>query len=321
MEFKCPVCTTHLLREPDAHSVSTDFSCPNCGRFRLTSSASVVVEGKTERNLEARAILSHSIQKMQRLDRRPELHSVMVKNILKNNKLSTPAEQADNLILWLGDNTEDPGIEKVISAKTHQAIIGAISHANVEYVLKSLFQEKLIEAIQTLDQDTPARLSFLGWKRYEELKRSISDSRKAFMAMEYGDPELDKIVDNYFRHAVSLTGFELIRLNDPDRQKAGLIDNRMRVEIRTSRFLIADLTHDNEGAYWEAGFAEGLGKPVIYTCSEKVFAKKKTHFDTEHHFTIRWDKDDPSKAAEELKVTIRATMPDEAKLEDDPGET
>ncbi len=85
--------------------------------------------------------------------------------------------------------------------------------------------------------------------------------------------------------------------------------------------LLADLTHDNEGAYWEAGFAEGLGKPVIYTCEREKFKEMKTHFDTNHHLTVIWDKGDPSKAAEELKATIRATLPDEAKLEDEKDET
>jgi len=48
--------------------------------------------------------------------------------------------------------------------------------------------------------------------------------------------------------------------------------------IRTARFVIADLTHDNNGAYFEAGFAEGLGLPVIYTCEAGKFDAKKTHF-------------------------------------------
>jgi hypothetical protein len=99
--------------------------------------------------------------------------------------------------------------------------------------------------------------------------------------------------------------------------RAGLIDDRLRVEIRNARFLIADLTDDNEGAYWEAGFAEGLSKPVIFICEKTKFKKKKTHFDTNHHLTVKWDKDSPQDAAEELKATIRATLPDEARMTDD----
>jgi nucleoside 2-deoxyribosyltransferase len=50
----------------------------------------------------------------------------------------------------------------------------------------------------------------------------------------------------------------------------------------------ADLSDDNAGAYWEAGFAEGLGKPVIYICREGV----NTHFDTDHRRTVRWSTGD-----------------------------
>jgi nucleoside 2-deoxyribosyltransferase len=88
------------------------------------------------------------------------------------------------------------------------------------------------------------------------------------------------------------------------------------VEIRTSRFLISDLTHENAGAYWEAGFAEGLGKPVIYTCEKSEFEMHKTHFDTNHHLTVIWEMDDPEAVVEKLKATIRATLLGGAKLID-----
>jgi nucleoside 2-deoxyribosyltransferase len=89
------------------------------------------------------------------------------------------------------------------------------------------------------------------------------------------------------------------------------------VEIHSSEFLVADLTHDNPGAYWEAGYAEGLGKPVIYICEKEKFETTKTHFDTNHHLTIVWDKDALQKAGEDLKATIRATLPHLARQEDE----
>ena len=64
------------------------------------------------------------------------------------------------------------------------------------------------------------------------------------------------------KDSIRKTGFEIRKLDDVKR--VGLIDDKLRVEIRRSRFLIANLTHDNNGAYWEAGYAEGLGIPVIY---------------------------------------------------------
>lgn len=135
------------------------------------------------------------------------------------------------------------------------------------------------------------------------------------MAMKFGDALLDQVLDQVFRPSVKQTGFELFRLDDVP--KAGSIDDRLRVEIQSADFLIADLTHDNLGAYWEAGYAEGLGKPVIYTCEKEKFTKDNTHFDTNHHLTIIWEKTSPEKAGENLKATIRATLPHLAKQQDE----
>ncbi len=135
------------------------------------------------------------------------------------------------------------------------------------------------------------------------------------MAMKFGDDELNKMLEDVFKPSAKRAGFDLVKLTDVP--KAGLIDDRMRVEIQASDFVVADLSHDNLGAYWEAGYAEGLGKPVIYTCEKSKFERTKTHFDTNHHLTILWDSASPSDAASELAATIRATLPHLARLLDD----
>jgi nucleoside 2-deoxyribosyltransferase len=94
--------------------------------------------------------------------------------------------------------------------------------------------------------------------------------------------------------------------------KAGLIDLRMRVEIRSAKFLVADLTGENRGAYWEAGFAEGLGKKVYYTCEGSKFDRVKTHFDTEHLLTVKWTANNMAPALDELKSAIRNDFPTDA---------
>jgi nucleoside 2-deoxyribosyltransferase len=79
--------------------------------------------------------------------------------------------------------------------------------------------------------------------------------------------------------------------------------------------VIADL-HDNNGAYWEAGFAEGLGRPVIYTCRKQKWDATKSHFDTSHLNTIVWDPGILGDAAAGLTATMRNTLPAEAKMTD-----
>lgn len=159
-------------------------------------------------------------------------------------------------------------------------------------------------------------LTFEGWERYYELQHSNKDSRLTFMAMQFSNTRLTTIFNNVIKKAVSETGFKIRKLDEEHR--AGSIDDKLRVEIRRSRFIISDLTDDNNGAYWEAGFAEGLGMPVIYICEESKFNEKKTHFDTNHHLTVLWKDDEESlkKFAEGLKDTIRETLHVEADMED-----
>ncbi len=153
-----------------------------------------------------------------------------------------------------------------------------------------------------------------GTHRYQNLKKTEIESRTAFMAMQYGDSVLDKVVADCFKPAVQRTGFELRLLTE--KQPAGLIDDQLRAAILGSRFVISDLTHGNRGAYWEAGFGECLGLPVIYTCEKEVWESNKSHFDTNHLLTIIWDTAELKKAEDLLVATIRATFRADAKQTD-----
>jgi hypothetical protein len=242
-----------------------------------------------------------------------------METILQINTLPKPLEQMNNLVILLGDSLLSIGEWKEFSFPFLQAEIGAISQEGVLTIINSLVQKELVKGegsrVDPMGHPMKLTLTMDGWEYYENLKRGSLSSRKVFMAMPFGNLELDKIVEECFRPAVKLTGFDLYRLDD--RPEAGLIDDRLRVAISTSRFLIADLTDENRGAYWEAGFAEGLGKRAIYTCEKDKFRDKQTHFDTNHHLTVLWDKSNVGKSATDLKNTIRATFPVDAKMTDD----
>lgn len=291
--------------------------CPRCGQYQIDYVAKAYLNVQLDPTKVA--VLSHAIRKMQRTTDIPMLDQPTVARILQN-PLPKPTEQQNSFILWLGDNSPGLGEKVDIDGLILQAEIGARTQDGVRAIANDLVERnfvKLTKLAGTMGEwfNFKLELKMAGWEYYENLKRGSYSSRKAFMAMKYGDLELDDVVAKYIRPAVQDTGFNLYRLDDAP--KAGLIDDRLRVEIRTSRFLIADLTHENAGAYWEAGFAEGLGKPVIYTCEKNKFNERKTHFDTNHHTTVLWDRDNLDRVSHDLKNTIRATLPDEAKLIDE----
>ncbi len=259
-------------------------------------------------------MLSSSIWRRQTRDGRPpEVYDSHLK-AAEGEDLPYPAEQLDRLILFLGEQQGSPGKDVERDNGCLRAKLGALNVNDERFIVSSGVSEGLFDNTGTLERHD-LRLTMAGWHKFRELKRGSITSRTAFMAMSFHIPELSRIADEYFRSAVEKTGFRLKRLDDEP--AAGSIDNRLRVEIRMCRFLIADLTDKNSGAYWEAGYAEGLGKPVIYTCEKTFFDREGTHFDTSHHQTVLWDPGDPEKAAEKLADTIRATLPFEATMPQD----
>lgn len=72
--------------------------------------------------------------------------------------------------------------------------------------------------------------------------------------------------------------------------------------IRDSKFVVVDLTHKNNGAYFEEGYAMGLGKPVIQLCKQGV----ELHFDMAQKNTIMWTAEDdiPLLLYNRIKATI-----------------
>jgi nucleoside 2-deoxyribosyltransferase len=151
----------------------------------------------------------------------------------------------------------------------------------------------------------------------------VKDSRKAFVAMEFPNPEKtevnyffqNKLLDQYLIPAVRQTNYDLANALRTE-PMAGNLHARLEVEIRKARFVVAELSHHNNGAYWEAGFARGLNKPVIYMYNKAVGNSGRPHFDVGSDHYIAWEQDQPQRAADALKAVIRATLVGEAKMED-----
>ena len=229
------------------------------------------------------------------------------------NNFTSPEIQAMNLIRYIGDQVSQSGepIPQLFGADLQNAI-GAPSKKFAEQLVEELEERAVIKMA------TPMRaiqgtifvninLTLDGWEQYETEKRGEFAGNQGFLAMQFNDDELDAFVRDVVKPAVKDgIGYDLVDMRDVGR--AGIIDNIMRVQIRDSAFVIADLTHDNYGAYWEAGYAEGLGKPVIYICEKEKFESKTTHFDTNHCTTVLWSMDNVEGFKKELIATIRRSL-------------
>ena len=136
-------------------------------------------------------------------------------------------------------------------------------------------------------------------------KRDLS---QCFVAM-WLDPSMDRPYEEGIKKAVEDCGFTPLRIDKkPDVNK---IDDEIIAEIRRSRFVVADFTHDKKtgvrgGVYYEAGFAYGLGLEVIYSCRKGL--EKELNFDTRQYHHILWET--PEDLRIQLRDRIRARVGD-----------
>lgn len=323
----CPVCeiTNAVEGNSGGFNVIT-LTCKRCGEFAVTRTAMAMLPHQLSQGVQRRALMSHALRRMgaSQTSLPPRVDSNMFDSFWPTDRLPSPQKQADELLLFLGDSQRSPEESGRTAALFLGAWVGTSLHPHhphngLFWLLQYLVDAKFLTSysVDTTNADNPvisSRLTMLGWERYDQLKHVQRTSRTAFMAMRFGQTALDKVVETVFKPAVARAGFELKKLTDE--QPAGLIDDQIRAALLSARFVIADLTHGSHGAYWEAGFAEGLNLPVIYTCEKSAWEETKTHFDTNHLVTIIWDPADPSPTGEALTATIRATLRTEAKQTD-----
>jgi len=158
--------------------------------------------------------------------------------------------------------------------------------------LQLLDAEGLIATSQISDYElTPA-----GFGRLEEVARGSLNTRTAFVAMWF-DASTEDAYENGIKPALEDAGYEPVRV---DRlHPEGKIDDEIVAQIRRARFIVADFTCGTipkadgspqpihrGGVYYEAGFAQGLDIPVIWSVHLDQIGS--VHFDTRQYPHITW---------------------------------
>ncbi|MXP08565.1 TIR domain-containing protein [Pseudoblastomonas halimionae] len=294
---------------------ATLFNCSVCGQFAISRTALVDNLDQLLPSLTKvrRAALSHKIRLDNDREGKPRMWlSNELRDFIEDGPaLPTPGNQATNILRWIGTKVQKTGEPVEILTPDFHSSIGAPSRQFACDLLAELRDQRLVVGMFIPDVNGPSNaqelnLTLNGWELYDQEQKGLVSGSYGFIALKFGDTELDGLINDHVKPALAKIGYETIDLRDVS--QAGVIDNIMRMHIRDCAFLIADLTHENAGAYWEAGFAEGLGKPVLYICEAEKFEKEKTHFDTNHCTTVPWRAGNETEFVQELIATIRRSL-------------
>ena len=131
------------------------------------------------------------------------------------------------------------------------------------------------------------------------------------------DKEMNEMFEKAIAPAADECGFKAALVTSTEYNSD--ITDEIIAGIKSSRFVIADLTGYRGGVYYEAGYARGLGLPVILTCRRDWLETRKdqkngevmqegVHFDVNHLNIIIWQEDKLDELKERLVDRIKATI-------------
>ncbi|NBJ15219.1 MAG: hypothetical protein FNP40_06540 [Dehalobacter sp. 4CP] len=168
------------------------------------------------------------------------------------------------------------------------------------FIMEQLISEDYVKGHQGFP--TELIVTSKGWNRVADLQRTVNkESKQGFVAMWF-DSSMDLVWKKAIQKAITDAGFTPRRIDNKEHNNK--ICDEIIAEIRNSKFVVCDFTGQRGGVYFEAGFALGLGLPVIWTCKSNEV--DKLHFDTRQYNHIVWDEEEDlyTKLFNRIKATI-----------------
>lgn len=289
---ECLVCDRSL----EAPSKTGDYGgrksikCPRCGNFEIAG-------------LPLLEVLIRQMQKKERMrlsawirTKRPSdfvITNENLEDIVQSFPNYRVLDQQLLLLRHLEDMTNHPGGRVQVDLDDDFPVIWAHNNDELLFHLRELARRgfigtKILQRSPTYDpslrikQIEQATITTDGWA-YLDDHPAVDVGNQAFVAMSFSEAMGPAFSDG-IKPALEKAGYDAYRVDlDPHVQR---IDAKIEHEIRNSVFVVADVTEQKQGVYYEAGFAMGLGRPVIWTVKEED--KEDLHFDTRQYRHIIW---------------------------------
>lgn len=341
---KCPICGKEDIKifcdaiQPPYYF----YRCPRCGEYvapiidydRSLKDPSAYPDFGYHRDHLRKYLFYHPSERVpflapqkayEELEERGGLYD-LTPEMVENWYPKTFADKIDLILVWLAEKSAFMGEAIAITIEELSGLffmkndipegdVGEEKYVQeLNYIGGFLQQEGFIQAIDHM-KGRPLGDSVLynnglwlillnkGYNRIYELQKRQENNKDVFVAMKFG--EQTRALRAAIKSGIERAGYKAVILDEV--QYNGQIVPEMLYRIRQSKFVVAELSHHNNGAYYEAGYAAGYGKEVIQICSEEAL-KSELHFDVAQVNSITYHEDDLEELADRLQKRIEATM-------------
>lgn len=296
----CIVCGLALATASDLTDGDRDgfeLQCIRCGTYEV--SGSLASNPLSDATSHERASLSAALRDAHESRRKIFLRTDNWREIAAPFAGISIPEKLRRLLEYLGrESGERAGVEVGVKSHTDYPLFGAADEKEYHWLRQTLFAQGLIKE----NSSERLTLTLSGWEAFRPSRGGTPGM--CFVAMAF-DNTLDAAYDLGIKPAiVEDNRYTVIRIDRVPHNEN--INDRIIADIRACQFMVADFTFHRNGVYFEAGFAKGLGREVIWTCRDDEFKLDKVHFDTRPYNHIVWSS--PSDLREKLSARIAATI-------------
>lgn len=292
----CPICKRGASLRAEGLNLSVN--CAYCGSYVITASACSILNGQP---LDARQAANASGWVAE--TRPPMIESGHLAHI---RVLAAPSVQSrlDSLLLRLAKDSPVLGVHVTLDELHAPAYVSAtysINEGELRFLVESMHRQDLL-GLEHSNWIMP-KLTHASYAYIDARLRKNAESPIGFCAMWFS-PEVLSLWEQAIEPAIGDAGFEPMRLDKYEHNNR--IDDEIIASIRRARFLVADLTAHRAGVYFEAGFAMGLGLPVVWMVRKDALGD--THFDNRQFNFIVWAPEKLDEARSALRNRIEATI-------------
>ena len=282
--LECPVCG--LAAQPTEESDGgnrKNVHCQRCGVFTITTAAArrAIIGGfAIQLSAWIRSRTEHG-------QCPPIISRENIDDIEKSLPRYSVSDKQRILLQAIERRTSYPGQDTILDRASDFPLAWASGTDEFHYLINALSDRGLIETAG-LAGGNVLLITPSGWDYLNEVARTSPAGNQAFVAMWFSK-KLTEAWQHGIKPALERAKFLPYRVDvDPHIDR---IDAKIMTEIRNSRFLVADVTGQRQGVYFEAGYAMGLGLPVVWSVREDDL--ENVHFDTRQYNHIVWtDEDD-----------------------------
>lgn len=209
-------------------------------------------------------------------------------DVIENWYPKNISEKIDRILLQLEKLSDSYGAEIKMDVENFASMSFVKRYFNGQFSpLKNFYDKQVLFICNTLKESNLVTydidslnqkydyakftLTATGWNRIDELQKNKVDNKKVFVSMAFNNQTRN--TREAIRQGIVKAGFECT-LIDEKIHNHQIVPEMFRL-IRESQLLVLDISEPNYGAYYEAGYALGLGKEVIVCCKQKVFSGEK----------------------------------------------